>query len=155
MRTRAGRTGPRSSSATPVLAAAGTAVAARAGRAVRAAACAETRGIGMVGTPARAARPRSDALVSERLPGAVVSSIVRMSALQRRDDGRRPHPPPGPIHVRPWTAGVGSPGLGDGLPSSERGERDLDPRGRAESPGRPNLAKNEPPVQVVLTAPRG
>src|SRR4051795_8462250 len=46
MRTRAGRTGPRRSSATPVLAEAGTAVAERAGRAGRAAAAAEARGGG-------------------------------------------------------------------------------------------------------------
>jgi len=40
----------------PVLADAGTGVAARAGRAVLAVACASARGMGIVGTPARAAR---------------------------------------------------------------------------------------------------
>src|SRR6476661_4684118 len=98
MRTRAWRMGPRRSSATPVLAEAGTAVADRAGRAVRAVACAEARGRGIVGTPACAARPRRAASEGRRVPGPVRSSIVRMRGPSAEDDGgRRPPARAGPL----------------------------------------------------------
>src|SRR3954469_14981418 len=93
MRTRAGRTGPRSSSATPVLAEAGTAVAARAGGAGPAGAWADSRGRGIRGTPACAARPRCE-LVS--------SSMVRMAAAPQQNaatgyrGSRAPRPRPRP-----------------------------------------------------------
>src|SRR3954453_5567022 len=87
----------------PVLAEAGTAEAARAGDAVRSVSCADERGSGIVGTPARAA-----------CPGAVVAgpvgvwSMVRISAaLPRRDSGG--DPPLGPPPSGPATGGDGSP----------------------------------------------
>src|SRR3712207_7535349 len=75
-RTRAGRTGPRRRSATPVLAEAGTAVAARAGGAVRAGAWADSRGSGMVGSPARAARPRGGGGDPGRVPPRAAGSCI-------------------------------------------------------------------------------
>src|SRR3954465_6059891 len=93
MRTRAWRMGPRSSSATPVLADAGTAVAVRAGRAVRAAACAEARGRGVVGTPAWAARaargggrPRGGEGGGAGLGGAAAAGRVRRQAGSRASE---------------------------------------------------------------------
>src|SRR6478672_3312500 len=93
----------------PVLADAGTAVAARAGRAVRAVAWDVSRGMGIVGSPARAARPGTDASVCGRRcaePG--MSSIVRMAAaLRRRDDGGAGLSTTPPGAIRPPAGGGG------------------------------------------------
>src|SRR5919206_32765 len=101
MSTRAERTGPRRRFATPVLAEAGTAVAARAGGAVRAAAWADSRGSGMVGSPARAAWPGGEVGAPGRFPpGPAVSSMVRMATLFTLEDHgehrRLGTPRPGP-----------------------------------------------------------
>src|SRR3954454_13280833 len=111
MSTRAGRSGPRRRSATPVLAEAGTAVAARAGGAVRAVAWADSRGSGMVGRPARAARPRGEVGVPGRFAsGPAVSSMVRMATLFTLEDHgehrRLGTPRPGPSTRRRGLGGT-------------------------------------------------
>src|SRR4051794_9866319 len=150
IRTRAGRTGPRRSSATPVLAEAGTGVVAtRAGRAVRAAATADSGGRGMVGTPARAARPRADAWFSARRPpGPETSSIVRIwrplernGPVERRDlTPRRPR-----HHEGRWGSDVTGGAASAYHSWRSRWSRGSDGIRRVARRRMADVAKNEPP----------
>src|ERR1700712_659187 len=131
--------GPRRSSATPVLAEAGTAVADRAGRAVRAVACAEARGRGMVGTPACAARPRRAASVGGRVPGPVRSSMVRMGRPFGLGTTGGADPPPGAAPLRPEGVVVAR----ERRPTIQRtGEPEFEPMRRVAGPLMAEVAKN-------------